>query len=266
MTKYWRMFRAAFGVSTSTMLIYRSNVFFFLGFEVLFLSAQFLSVKVGFDLAGGSIAGWSRSEVYFLTAVNGLSHQIFICFFINPLFNLQTQVWNGQFDYLLLKPVHPLLSMFFHGQFAISNLPTAVLNLVAVVGLLAGGDVPLGAAQVAAFTLFFLTGVAVRIALGIACMAPVFLSERVTDSEEAFWSLASLGKYPLTIFPRAVELALTFVVPVGMMAALPAAAVFKADSAARMLAAFACSLGFIAAGVRVFRAALGRYQSVNSGV
>jgi ABC-type uncharacterized transport system permease subunit len=184
---FWRRFRAAFVVSTSTMLVYRANVFFFLGFEVLFLGAQFLSVKVGFDLAGGEIAGWTRQEVFFLTAVNGLSHQLFICFFINPVFNLQTQVWNGQFDYLLLKPLPPLFSMFFHGQFAVSNLPTAVLNLIAVVGLLLSGDRAVTPGLIAAFFVFFLVGVAVRIALGILCMAPVFLSERVNDVVEGFW-------------------------------------------------------------------------------
>ena len=262
-----RMFRAAFGVSTSTMLVYRANVFFFLGFEVLFLSAQFLSVKVGFDLAGGEIAGWTREQVFFLTAVNGLSHQIFICFFINPIFNLQTQVWNGQFDYLLLKPIHPLLSMLFHGQFAVSNLPTALVNLVAVAFFFFAGAAPVSATQIIAFTPFFLVGVAVRVALGVLCMAPVFLSERLTDTEEAFWSLASLGKYPLSIFPRGVELALTFVIPVGMMAALPATVLYRPGGAlGTMAVAFAASLLFTVLSVRIFRLALRRYQSVNSGV
>lgn len=264
--KYGVMFRAAFGVSTSTMLVYRANVFFFLGFEVLFLSAQFLSVSVGFDLAGGDIAGWTRQEVYFLTAVNGLSHQLFICFFINPVFNLQTQVWNGQFDYLLLKPVHPLLSMFFHGQFAVSNLPTAVVNLIAVIVLMAAGAAPVTAVQLVAFTLFFAAGVAVRVGLAILCMAPVFLTERLTDVEEGFWSLASLGKYPLSIYPRAVETALTFVIPIGMMAAMPAAVLYKPESGlGRMAAAFVVSILFTALSVRIFRLALRRYQSVNSG-
>ncbi len=265
--KYLSMFRATFGISTSSMLVYRANVFFFLGFEVLFLSAQFLSVKVGFDLAGGQIAGWTRSEVFFLTAVNGLSHQIFICFFINPVFNLQTQVWNGQFDYLLLKPLHPLLSMFFHGQFAVSNLPTAVLNLGAVIGLMVAADVPTTFVQVAAFGLFFAAGVAVRIALGVLCMSPVFLSERLTDTEEGFWSLASLGKYPLSIYPRSVEAALTFVVPIGMMAAVPAAVLYKPEGAlGRMSIAFVCAGIFAVVSVRIFSLALRKYQSVNSGV
>ena len=105
MKRYLKLFGRTFGLSASTMLIYRANIVFFLIFETFFLAAQFLTVKVGFDLAGAEIAGWTRREAYLLTAVNGLTHQFFICFFINPIFGLGLQVWNGQYDYVLLKPL-----------------------------------------------------------------------------------------------------------------------------------------------------------------
>ena len=137
MKRYLRMFARVFDVSTSVMLAYRSNVVFFLVFETIFLISQFLTVSVGYSLAGGDIAGWTREQAYLLTAVNGLSHQFFICFFINSIFGLGMHVWSGQYDYVLLKPMHPLVSTFFtSGQFVVSNIPNLLINLGVVIYLM----------------------------------------------------------------------------------------------------------------------------------
>jgi ABC-2 type transport system permease protein len=268
MTRYWQLLKRQFELSAGVMLVYRSNILFFVTFETLFLLSQFLTVRIGFDLAGGSIAGWTREEAYLLTAVNGVSHQMFICFFINSIFNVGMWVWNGQLDYVLLKPMPPLLGIFFNGQFVVSNLPNLILNLGAVAYFLAG-DAPLGAASAwsfLAFAVLALAGLAVRVGLAIVCVSPAFLSERLTDVEEAFWSVASLGRYPLSIYPRALELALTFAIPVGMLAALPASALFGKLSLPYLLAALVAACAFVALCCAAFLKALGRYQSVNSGV
>ena len=74
MKRYLKLFARTFDISVGVMLMYRANLVFFLIFETLFISAQFLTVKVGFALAGGDIAGWTKEQAYLLTAVSGLSH------------------------------------------------------------------------------------------------------------------------------------------------------------------------------------------------
>lgn len=266
MKHYLKIFARTFGVSTSVMLIYRANVVFFFLFETMFMAAQYLTVAVGFDLAGGEVAGWTREQVYLLTAVNGLTHQVFICFFINPIFNLGLQVWNGQYDYVLLKPLHPLASMFANGQFVISNLPNMLINVGLVVYFLGQGAAPAQWGMLPVFALFVLMGVAMRVAVSLVCVAPVFLSERLTDIEDTFWSVISLGRYPLSIYPRSLEMFLTFVVPVGMVASLPASVLFRPESSGLLAGSFVASLVFVAAAAALFMKCLGRYQSVNSGV
>lgn len=266
-----RIFSRTFSVSLGVMLAYRANLVFFLLFETLFLAAKFLTVRVGFDLAGGDIAGWTRDQAYLLTAVNGLSHQIFICFFISPIFNVGMQVWSGQFDYLLLKPVPPLASMWAYGQIVTSNLPNLAINTGAVVYLVAKlGDDGVGTAVtpagIAAFVLFMLAGAAVRVALGLLCMAPAFLSERLADAEDTFWGLTSLAQYPMAVYPRALELALTFVLPLAMIASTPSSLLFGHGSVGYMAGALGAAIAFVLVAIRAFYAGVARYQSVNSGV
>jgi ABC-2 type transport system permease protein len=265
-----RIFARTFSVSVGVMLAYRANLVFFLLFETLFLAAKFLTVRVGFDLAGGDIAGWTRDQAYLLTAVNGLSHQLFICFFISPIFNVGMQVWSGQFDYLLLKPVTPLASMWAYGQIVTSNLPNLVINSAAVVYLVAkvgsGGGGAATPGMLAAFALFFLVGAVVRVAMALLCMAPAFLSERLADAEDTFWGVTSLAQYPMSVYPRALELGFTFLLPLAMIASTPSSLLFGREGLGYMMGALAASLVFIVVAVRAFYAGVARYQSVNSGV
>lgn len=261
---FWALFRRQFELSASVMLVYRANVFFFLFFELVFLAGQFLTVSVGYDMAGGAVAGWTREQAYLLTAVNGLSHQVFICFFINPIFSVGMQVWNGQYDYLLLKPLHPLASMWFNGQYVISNLPSLIINGIAVLYFVVVNAASGGA--LVAFLGLFAVGIAVRVALALACIAPVFFSERLGDVEDSFWSVAGLARYPLAVYPRFLSLLMTFVLPLGMLASVPSSALFGGQTLGTLVGSVTASIVFVFVGVKIFMLCLSRYQSVNSGV
>ena len=264
MRRLWQLFKRTFELSASVMLVYRANVIFFLLFETVFLAAQFLTVSVGFNLAGGQIAGWTRDQAYLLTAVNGLSHQMFICFFINSVFSLGMHVWNGQFDYILLKPLHPLVSLWVNGQFVISNLPTVLINAVVVIVLLTKASIAL--VDIPIFLALFVIGVVVRVAMSLICVAPVFFSERLGDVEDSFWSVTSLARYPMSIYPRFLVAFMTFVIPIGMLSSIPAGVLFGRHGWQEVLGAVAASIIFTYLAQRIFMLCLRRYQSVNSGV
>jgi ABC-2 type transport system permease protein len=265
MKQLLKLFTRTFEVSTATLLVYRANVIFFFVFETLFLASQFLTISVGFNLAGDQIAGWTRQQAYLLTAVNGMSHQIFICFFINPIFNLSVQVWNGQFDYILLKPQHPLVSLIANGQFVISNIPNMLINAGVVGYLLSVNRAAYTPGMLPVFILFVVLGVAVRVGLALLCMAPVFISERLSDVEDSFWSVTNLARYPLSVFPRSLVHILTFVVPIGMLASVPSESLFHPRSVFFWGAAAAAAAVFVVVCVKVFMRAMKGYQSVNSG-
>lgn len=266
MKRIFKLFLRNFEISTNVMLVYRSNIVFFLIFETMFLLAQFITIGIGFDLAGGQIAGWTKEQAFLLTAINGVSHQLFICFFINPIFSTGMWVWNGQLDYVLLKPMPPLVSMWINGQFVISNLPNLLFNLIAVVYFVAMNTLPASPWAYAAFPVFVGAGLVVRVALALLCIAPVFLSERLADVEDSFWALSSLGRFPMSVYPRAMETFLTFVIPIAMLASVPASVVFDMKTTLWLAGALVASGVFAFASGKIFMAALGRYQSVNSGV
>jgi len=266
MRAFLRRVSRTFELSLATMLLYRSNVIFFLVFESMFMVAQFLGVSIGFDLAGGSIAGWTRDQAMLLTAINTLSHQIFIFLFINSIFNVSVHVWNGYFDYLLLKPLHPLESIWVNGQVVISNIPSVFVSIGVLIYFMTQNLDFITWIQLPVFVLFIVAGVAVRVALALACVAPVFYAERFAESNEAFWSLTALGRYPLSVYPKAMEMGLTFALPLGMLAAIPASVLFGLHSMIYYAFAFIASLLFVWVCIGIFMRAMRSYQSVNAGV
>ena len=181
---FFRIYRQALANSAGVMLAYRSNLIFFFLFESFFLTSSFLGAGLGVSLAGGSINGWSRDQIFALTALNGVSHQFFVCFFIAPLFNLPEYVWNGRMDYILQKPLHPLLALIATSEIMISNLPNFVINLALAVYFILKIAPSSGPSVWMAFGLLGILGIAVRFALAIFCMAPAFFAERLVEGED----------------------------------------------------------------------------------
>ena len=54
---YWNLFKRIAVISTSSMLMYRSNMVFFLLFESFFLVANLGGLILGVNLAGGHLGG-----------------------------------------------------------------------------------------------------------------------------------------------------------------------------------------------------------------
>ena len=126
---YWNIIRQVASISTSSMLAYRSNILFFILFETFFLISNMGGIALGVNLAGGSLGGWSFNEVMFVASLFGVGHQIFTTLCISGLFHTGHFVWSGRMDYVLLKPLHPLIGMHAANEFIISNIPNLIINI-----------------------------------------------------------------------------------------------------------------------------------------
>lgn len=262
---FMRQYRRTFSNAASLMLAYRSNLLFFFVFETLFLLSSFLSVSVGFDFAGGSIAGWTRDEAYLLAAISGMSHQLFICFMINPLFLASSEVWTGKYDYVLLKPLGLFRAMILTADVAVSNIPNALINAVLLVVFMARADI-LTFSHGLLMIFFVIASLLTRCALALLLVAPTFFAERMSEGESAFWSIQGIGRYPTSIFPRVLEMIFTFVLPLGMLASIPASALYGKESPTYYLYAILAAGIFLFIAVQFYRFAAKQYKSVNSGI
>ena len=262
---FFRIYAQTLANSAGVMLAYRANLIFFFLFESFFLVSSFLGAGLGVSLAGGAINGWSRDQIFALTAINGVSHQFFVCFFIAPLFNLPEFVWNGRMDYVLQKPMHPLLALIVTSEVMISNLPNVFINLGLAVYFTLKVAPASGAQIWLAFGFLILLGLAVRFALAIFCMAPAFFAERLIEGEDGFWSIVGTGRFPTSVFPRTIQRIFLYVIPLSVMAAVPAGLLFHHVEWQQAALAGVSACGFAVTSLVFFNFALRSYKSVNSG-
>jgi ABC-2 type transport system permease protein len=265
---YWTIIKRVAAISFSSMLAYRSNVIFFFLFESFFLAANMGGMYLGVQLAGGQLAGWSLNEVMFVSALYGVGHQLFLTLFMGGLFNTGFFVWSGRMDYVLLKPLHPLLGMHAANEFVISNIPNLIINvgiLIAFYFRLVADGATFSIWQILGLKLFFLAGLAVRYGIALIVVAPAFFAEKLAEGEDAYWSLQSLAKYPTGVFPRVMQWVFSFILPLATIAAVPAEALLGRQSLAQGLAHLSISIVFSWLTVKFYELGARRYQSVNTG-
>ena len=268
MKYYWRLFKRVVSNSTSSMLAYRSNVVFFFLFESFFLAANMGGILLGVNFAGGNLAGWSLNEVMFVASLFGVGHQLFMMFCMGGLFSTGWFVWTGRMDYVLLKPLHPLIGMHATNEFVISNTPNLLINIALFVTFcfrLAADGVSFTWLNSLGLLVFFLAGLAVRYGIALLVVAPAFFAEKLAEGEDGYWSLQSLAKYPTGVFPRTMQWIFTFILPVASIAAIPAEVFFGKESIQEACLHLVVAVVFSWCTIKFYALGARRYQSVNTG-
>lgn len=250
--------------STQNELAYRANFWLALFHSLLNLVTGVLGVVVLFGQVE-TIRGWDLPStlvllgVYLtLSALRGL----FIGPSLEALAGIDGEIWTGQFDYTLLRPVNAqFLASVRHWQ------PFALVDLTLGLGVLAVAAAQLGQSlaplQVATFILTLIVGVAILYAILLAFSAltlwnPGFLFTWVFDG------LFRLARYPVGLYPGWVRLVLTWIVPVGLMTTVPAQALTGRLSGAALVAALVTATTLLIASSLLFRLGLRRYASASS--
>lgn len=268
MRYYRRLFFQVIANSTASMLAYRSNVIFFFLFESLFTIANLGGILLGVDFAGGQLADWTLNQVMFVTSLYGIGHQLFVMFCMGGLFNTGWFVWNGRMDYVLLKPLHPLLGMHATNEFVVSNTPNLLINsgiFVFFCQKVAAEGATFGFANTLGMILFFFAGMAVRYGLALLVVTPAFFAEKLAEGEESYWSIQSLSKYPSGVFPRVMQWIFTFLLPVASIAAIPANVFFGRLNLGQMALHLSVALFFSWCTIKFYEFGAKHYQSVNTG-
>lgn len=259
-----RLVRQFARASAQNELAYRANFWLSLFHSLLNLVTGVLGVVVIFGQVE-TIRGWDLPStlallgVYLtLSALRGL----FIGPSLEALAGMDGEIWNGQFDFTLLRPVNAqFLASVRHWR------PFALVDLALGLGVLAVAAAQLGQSlaplRLATFLLTLLIGVAILYAILLTFSAltlwnPGFLFTWVFDG------LFRMARYPVGLYPGWLRLVLTWIVPVGLMTTVPAQALAGTLSGLALAAALLVALALLLASSLLFRLGLRRYASASS--
>jgi ABC-2 type transport system permease protein len=209
-----------------------------------------------------TLAGYSLAEtvLFFLTFnVVDITAQVFF----RGIYGARRAVQEGDLDFYLIQPCPPLLRLaasMVDVVDLVTLLPVLVLLALTLPGLPAG----IGPLRVLAYAVLVFNGIVIALAMHIVVAA---LSVRTQELENTIWiyrDMMFLGRFPIDIYAGPLKLALTFLIPIGVMTSFPSKALLGLLAPAQMLYAVAVAAAAMTFSLWFWRDALARYTSVSS--
>lgn len=207
---------------------------------------------------GASFPGWTLREALLIQGVFALAKGIAFPLFFGMIVSTLGHVREGTFDLLLLKPRSALFMTMLNG-IEPDDFGRLISGSV-LFGYALWGLAPPSLFEWAVFALLFVMSLFMLFSFSLVFSGILFRwvgSSRVFD---IFDAVTGFGMYPGTIFSKAFQNLFTFVVPIGLMAFLPASALLgKIDM--HMLWASGIALLFAAGSFVFWHAMLRSYTS-----
>ena len=262
--RYLRLIRRFVDASAQNEMAYRANFWISLVHSLLNLGTGVVGVTVLFGLVG-TVHGWDYPATLALLGVY-LTVDALRGLFIGPsldaLAGLGGEIWSGRFDFTLLRPVDvQFLASFRHWR------PLALIDLALGLGVLGTAvvklETPLTLARTATFLIALGAGVTILYAILLAFTSLVFWSPALLYTW-IFDAVFQMARYPVGLYPGWLRLALTWVVPVGIMTTVPAQALAGELSARMLIGSVALATALLVGASALFRFGLRRYASASS--
>ncbi len=262
--RYLRLIGIFIAASVQQTAAYRTNFFISFLHSLLNFGTGILGLAVLFGQVK-TLQGWSFSSTLavlgaYLTV--GALRDLFISPSLDALTGMDGEVWQGRFDFTLLRPVDTqFLASFRHWR------PLALFDLLLGLGVLVTAGVQLERAPAPAHLLTFLGALglgaialyAVLLAFaGLVFWSPGFLFSWVFDG------VFQMARYPVGLYPGGLRLILTWIVPIGVITTVPAQALSGDLPPGRLLLTLGFVLALLAGASFLFRRGVRRYSSASS--
>ena len=256
----WHFLRA----SLQQELAYSTNFFISIFYSLLGLGTAVIGILVLFSQIE-SLGGWTFASTLSilgvfvtLSALRGL----FISPSLDALAGMDGDVWTGNLDYHILRPIDIQFVASFRQW-----RPFALFDLLLGVGVIAFAIAQLTQTltwlQLLSFVASLLIGLLVLYSLllafaGLVFWSPGFLFGWVFDG------IYEMARYPVNLYPSWIRLVLTWIVPVGVMTTVPVRALTGMLTPALFLGSLALAAAMFVGATVIFRMGVARYASASS--
>ncbi len=215
-----------------------------------------------------SLRGWSFWEVVFFYGFGELTFSLFSVFLFSGLQNMpRTYILGGGLDRMLVRPLNPLFQVAMENL----NLNDLVITLKGLIIIAVSQHFLPQAARLdtwsSAAALFLMApgGGLVYAGAFLAVESLTFWFKSPDGVLQPLYRIIDYSRYPLTIYPPAVRVFFSWVLPFAFTAFYPSVYFLRpAAGAAFLLLTPVAGVLTFAAGYAVWRAGLARYESSGS--
>lgn len=224
------------------------------GFMIVFFSA--ISAN---DLA---VPGWTLQQTLFLLGTYQMVNALYLMFF-SGIGHLSWMVERGDLDVLLTKPVDSQFVVSFQriNYDAVFGL---MLAAVVIVSSWKEMGVPTPGWRWVPYAILVAVGALLKYAVGFLIMTLSLWVTRIEALYFLFLDFFVIGQYPADIFHGAARIVFTLLIPVVVVANVPASVILHGCTWTGAATAIGVTAAFLVAGRALWKASLKRYSSASS--
>ncbi|HWI62282.1 MAG TPA: ABC-2 family transporter protein [Symbiobacteriaceae bacterium] len=204
-----------------THLEYRVNFLISAGGTAVWQLACLLAVQVVLDRTT-DLGGWSKHEIFLIYGVITLIMAVPRMFAFNLFFLGGQYIRPGTFDRLLVRPLNPLCHLLAD-RFSPEGVGDFAVGVYIVARAFGNLGIRPSPAMLLYLTLMVLSGAMVVIAINLFLSTTAFWTQDSAPLMLAANHNTQMARYPLTIYTKPIRIALTWVLPYGLISFYPAA-------------------------------------------
>jgi ABC-2 type transport system permease protein len=227
--KYGATYALLFRNSLVRDMAFKANFILWIITELLWFFGQLVFVEVMFNQTD-RILDWTKWEVVLLIGTHQVISQIFQAFFYMNLANLPELVRTGKLDLMLLLPVDAQFSVSVR-QFGLDNVVTGFVGIGIVGYSLHHLALVPSFAQWLLYSAALLLGTAIHYAVMFVLATASFWIVRAQGLIYGYFNLVSLARYPEGIYRGAFRFVFMWILPVILVANVPARLLIRPQEA-----------------------------------
>ncbi|NTU46470.1 hypothetical protein HGA88_02495 [Candidatus Roizmanbacteria bacterium] len=256
---YLRLFRFGFILSTAYPLSFLIELFVEVGYQGVML--LFINILYGnIHLLGG----WNYQEILFFMGLNIITSEIFVATILLSLSDLPNKIRDGNFDFMLLKPINSLFIVSFSRPYFtsfVAMIPGFYLMASSYINL----HIPFDMFRIALAGVLLVCGYAIGYSIHVFLISFtfVFQNSRVLSrlADELVWGFK---KNPHSIYTGAFRLVFYYLLPVIFLTSVPAHILIKGIEWPLVISGICCAVVILTATIYFWRYMIKRYASASS--
>ncbi len=225
MRRYFEIYTIMLRNSLIREMSFKANFLLWLIVEVLWFVGQIAFFSIIFGQVD-RIGDWSKWEVVLLVGTHQIIAQLFQAFFFANIANVPELVRTGKLDSLLLLPVDSQFAVSTK-QFGLDSVLNALLGGAVVIVSLSQLHVVPGAGVIALYLIAIGCGVAIHYSIMLTLAAVSFWIVRAQGLVYGYFNFLQIARYPDVIFPRLFRFIFGWIIPVIIVANIPARLLIK---------------------------------------
>ena len=204
---------------------FKANFLLWMIVEVLWFCGQIVFFSIIFGQVD-RIGDWTKWEVVLLVGTHQIIAQLFQAFFFVNVANIPELVRTGKLDSLLVLPIDSQFAVSTK-QFGLDSVINAIVGAVVVIVSLSRLSIVPTPMSILLYLIALAFGIAVHYSIMLCLSAVSFWIIRAQGLVYGYFNFLNIARYPDVIFPWLFRFIFGWIIPVVIVANIPARLLIK---------------------------------------